>query len=82
MFFNDSAMVLTLGRVTGSDCDRTYRGPCSSYPSGDNRRRQVLGGRKIFCNSTAIINTPMPRGHDRGRLTVMKKSRYGTEGFM
>ncbi len=40
----------------------------------------IRGGTKIFYNSTAIINIEID--HDRGRLAVMKKSRYGTEGFM
>lgn len=40
----------------------------------------IRGGSKIFYNSTAIINIEID--HDRGRLAVMKKSRYGTEGFM
>lgn len=40
----------------------------------------IRGGSKIFYNSTAIINIEID--HDRGRLAVMQKSRYGTVGFM
>ena len=40
----------------------------------------IRGGSKIFYNSTAIINIEID--HDKGRLAVMKKSRYGTEGYM